>query len=138
MIGFVDAVTAAPAAEQSAAGAGVGGESIVTMALSLVTVLVIIFLLAWLMKRFQPMARSTHGLRMKGALGLGQKERIIAVEAGSQILIIGVTANQISLLKEISKEEWQATAAEGQETLAPSFKSLLGRYQRGHHSGEQQ
>lgn len=116
---------AASAAESPAPGLGSG--NMLSLALSLITVLAVIVLLAWLVRRFQPLARNGNGLQLKAALGVGQKERVIAVEAGDRVLILGITAQQISLLREFSKEEWQDNAGSGGTAAALSFKAILNR-----------
>jgi flagellar protein FliO/FliZ len=70
------------------------------MFLSLVLVLVLIFALAWVLRRVQGVRGSRAGaLQVHAGLSLGAKEKIVWIEAaGGKHLLVGVTPAGISLL----------------------------------------
>lgn len=69
------------------------------LAIALCFVLVVFWAFAKLMKRLQVgQSGATNGLRLVGALTLGPRERVVVVQAGSQQILIGVTATQINTL----------------------------------------
>ena len=75
-----------------------------SMVVGLSAVLGIIFALAWLSKRFNLAAPGGNSnMRMISAMSVGQKEKIILVEVEGEKLLLGVTPQQISPLKEFGK-----------------------------------
>ncbi|WP_019556707.1 flagellar biosynthetic protein FliO [Thiomicrorhabdus arctica] len=66
---------------------------------SLVLVLVIIFVAAWLLRRYGRFPGVADGhLKVIGALSVGQRERIMLLQVGKEQVLVGVTSNQISML----------------------------------------
>lgn len=77
-----------------------------SLVVGLAAVLGIIFLLAWLSKRFNISAPgSNSNMRLISAMSVGQKEKIILVEVEGEKLLLGVTPHQINPLKEFGKIE---------------------------------
>lgn len=69
---------------------------------SLILVLVLIFVVAWLLRRFNKFSAVANGnLQVHGVLQVGQRERIVLLEVGEKQLLIGVTPNRISTLHEL-------------------------------------
>lgn len=74
--------------------------------LALFFILALIFSGVWLLKRFSPaIAANRIPLKVLGNLSVGNKERIMIIEAGDQWLIVGVTANNIQTLGTLPKQE---------------------------------
>lgn len=73
--------------------------------LSLVAILVVIFLAAWMLKRFSgyPGIASGH-LRVLGAISLGQREKVVLLQVGKEQIVVGVTSSEISLLHKLEEE----------------------------------
>lgn len=90
--------------------------------LSLVVVLTLIFLAAWLLKSFSryPGVASGH-LRVLGALSVGQKEKIILLQAGKDQIVVGVTTTEIRLLHQLSE------TVEVEEFKSPVFNSAFSK-----------
>ena len=85
------------AASAAQTGPGVGG--IWEVALGLALVVVVIFAIAWAMRRMVPgVGGGTGMLRVIAALPLGPRERLLLVEAGGKQLLLGVTAQQVNTL----------------------------------------
>lgn len=78
---------------------------IVQIVLSLVFILVIIFVSAWLLKRFSAFSGVTGGhLKVISALGVGQREKILVIQVGEEQLLLGVTTSQVTLLHKLEEK----------------------------------
>lgn len=67
--------------------------------LSLILVLLIIFVAAWLLRRFGRFPGVADGnLKVLGALSVGQRERILLLQVGREQILVGVTSSKISTL----------------------------------------
>lgn len=77
-------------------------SSIVTLgklAVALMLVLLVFWAFARVIKKIQAVPGGMHsGLVCLGSLSLGQRERVVIVQAGEQQLVLGVTASQINTL----------------------------------------
>lgn len=89
-----------------------------------VFVLLMIPAALWLMRRGQGLRGGTGPLAMVAGLNVGARERIAVVRAADRFLVVGITAQSMTLLATL--DEWpQAEAAQ-----APSgspFATLLNR-----------
>ncbi len=88
--------------------------------LSLMLVISLMFALAWALKRYGPMAKvkKSLGLDILGQVSLGARVNIALIRVGKSVLLIGVTANTVSLLKDMDEGDFekslsQATAQTG-------------------------
>jgi flagellar protein FliO/FliZ len=120
------AALAACAAGTAHAQAAAEGPSVLPLVLTLVFVLALIPVAVWMLKRFgggHP--ASAAGMRVVAQLPLGQRERLVVVEAGERWLILGVTASAISRVGTLPKGELPPAPT------ATSFASLLTRARRG-------
>ena len=69
------------------------------LALALILVLLVFWVFARVMRQLNGAKGAIHsGLKVVGALSLGQRERVIVVQAGDEQLVLGVTASQINTL----------------------------------------
>ena len=70
--------------------------------LSLVLVLLIIFISAWLLRRYGRFPGVAEGnLKVLGALSVGQRERILLLQVGEDQVLVGVTSSRISRLHQL-------------------------------------
>ena len=70
--------------------------------LSLVLVLLIIFISAWLLRRYGRFPGVAEGnLKVLGALSVGQRERILLLQVGEDQVLVGVTTSRISRLHQL-------------------------------------
>ena len=75
----------------------------------LVFILALIVVLAWMVHKtrvlggMQGMPGSNQSLRIVATLSLGMKEKIVVIQAGEQQFMVGITAQQITLLSELEK-----------------------------------
>jgi|SRR5690554_5014473 len=86
-----------------------------TTLLMLVVVLAVILALAHVVKRFNVSLpkQKKQLLHVVSTAMVGPKERVVVVQAGKSKLVLGVTAQQVSLLKELpqSSEQEEPTEA---------------------------
>jgi flagellar protein FliO/FliZ len=74
-----------------------------SMIVSLLMVLVVIIISAFVLKRFQLVQQGGGQLKVVANLSLGAKERIIVVQVGEQQLLLGVSAQQVTLLDKLDE-----------------------------------
>jgi len=72
--------------------------------LSLILVLLIIFLAAWLLRRYGRFPGVADGnLKVIGALSVGQRERILLLQVGKEQIVVGVTSSKITTLHQLEE-----------------------------------
>ena len=94
-----------------------------SMILSLLMVLVLIFICALILKRFNLVQQGVSQLKMVASLPLGSKERVVVVQVGKQQFMLGVTSQQINLIETLP--EPLLTKPKGSVDLPKSVLSLL-------------
>jgi len=72
-----------------------------SMIVSLLMVLALIIVSAFVLKRFNLTQQNSSQLRVIASLSLGAKEKVIVVQIGEEQLVLGVCPAQISLLKNL-------------------------------------
>ncbi len=82
-------------------------SGLVQMLLAMGLVLGVIFALAWLMRRVNPMALagSQAALRVISGVMVGQRERVVIVEVQGKWLVLGVAAQSVTLLHTLDRPE---------------------------------
>lgn len=100
----VTTIESASGLQRQSAPAVAGGD-ILSMILSLLIVLATIVVLAYLYKRFYGGFTGNLNGRIVNSIALGPKERVVVVDVESSRLVLGVTTQQITLLKELPKPE---------------------------------
>lgn len=68
-----------------------------------------LFALAWALKKYGPVARvkKSLGLDILGQVALNTKANLALVRVGKSILLVGVTQNNISLIKDLEQGEFE-------------------------------
>lgn len=87
---------AARAADSSAAG-------VASMLLSLVLILGLFVLAAWLLKRYMPQVGKSGPVRVVSATMVGPRERVVVVEVEDTWLVLGVGGGQVRTLHTLPK-----------------------------------
>lgn len=72
-----------------------------SMILSLLMVLGVIIISAMVLKRFNLTQQNSSQINVIASLSLGAKERIVVVQIGDEQLVLGVSPQQITLLKNL-------------------------------------
>ncbi|CAG0910175.1 unnamed protein product, partial [Cyprideis torosa] len=76
--------------------------SMLKMGLMLGVVIFMFIAFAWIMKRMTGLSpRGGDGMKVTGGLSLGQRERLVMVEVDNQRLLLGVTQQNITLIREM-------------------------------------
>lgn len=96
-----------------------------TMILSLLIVLMVVVASAYLLKKFQMTTqKSNQNLKVVSSLHVGTKERVIVVQVAEKQLVLGVTANQITLLDTLDNVLDESSVAT-KSTSEPFDKSIV-------------
>jgi flagellar protein FliO/FliZ len=74
-----------------------------SMILSLLMVLALIIICALVLKRFNLTQQGISQLKVVTSLSLGAKERVVVIQAGEQQLLLGVTAQQVTLIERLAE-----------------------------------
>lgn len=101
--------------------------SIVSIFLSLLLVIGVVFLLAFLMRRFNVTQSGTSNLKVVASMMAGAKERVLVIEVGGEQHLLGVTAHNINHLATLSTPIDNSPASPGNET----FKDKLAFFMAG-------
>ena len=74
-------------------------SNLVEVTLGLLTVLGLIFAVAWIVKRYGSFNTTAGGsLKIVGGLSLGQKERVMLVQVGEKQILLGVAPGRVETL----------------------------------------
>lgn len=95
-----------------------------SMILSLLMVLALIGVCTLVLKRFNLAQQNTGQLKVIASLSLGVKERLIVAQVGEQQLVLGVTPQQITLIKNL-EEPIESTKPENSTVLTNNILALF-------------
>ena len=101
--------------------------SIVSIFLSLLLVIGVVFMLAFLMRRFNVTQSGTSNLKVVASMMAGSKERVMVIEVAGEQYLLGVTAHNINHLATLSTPIGNATATTGND----KFKDKLALFMAG-------
>jgi flagellar protein FliO/FliZ len=74
-----------------------------SMIISLLMVLAIIVVSAWILKKFNIANKSVSGMQVISSLPLGHKEKLVVVQVAEEQLLLAVSGQQINLIKVLDK-----------------------------------
>jgi flagellar protein FliO/FliZ len=96
--------------------------------IGLALVVALILVLGWLMRRFNGGSGLQRGpLRVLGATSVGQRERVVLVRYENTVLILGVAAGHVSLLKEApAPAEPPSTPSQNLPSFLERLKAITG------------
>ena len=77
-------------------------SSIVSIFLSLLLVLGVVFMLAFIMRRFNVTQTGTANLKVVASMMAGSKERVMVIDVGGEQHLLGVTAHNINHLAKLT------------------------------------
>ncbi|MDO6568425.1 flagellar biosynthetic protein FliO [Alteromonas sp. 1_MG-2023] len=98
--------------------------SVVSIFLSLLLVVGIIFALAYLMRRFNVGSMGSGQMKVVASMVAGTKEKIMVIQVGDEQHLVGVTSHNISHLSKLEKH-LETPAANGQQGSGDAFKQKL-------------
>lgn len=80
-------------------------ESVFQVVFSLLLVLGVVALVAWLLKRVQlPQQGAGRQLKVVSSIAVGQRERVVVVEIQDTWLVLGVAAGQVQTLHTLPRQ----------------------------------
>lgn len=81
---------------------------------SLLLIIALMFGLAWALKRYGPIARTSKstGLTIMGQVALNAKANLALIRVGKSILLLGVTQDSINLIKDLEEGEFEKSLSE--------------------------
>ncbi|WP_319555120.1 flagellar biosynthetic protein FliO [uncultured Vibrio sp.] len=102
--GMLSVTLSVPVAFASPSMSAPSNFDLLTTLGSLVLVIGVILLLAWLLKRMQgPVFGQQKGLKIVSQLPVGTKERIAVIQVGEEQILIGITSHSIQTLTKLEK-----------------------------------
>jgi len=101
--------------------------SIVSIFLSLLLVIGVVFILAFLMRRFNVTQSGTSKLKVVASMMAGAKERVLVIEVAGEQHLLGITAHNINHLATLSTPIDNSSASPGNE----KFKDKLALFMAG-------
>ncbi len=117
-----------PAAVHASAAEAAG--SIVTMILGLVIVLAAFYGLLHLLKRLQSQGASGQAkLNVIGAVSVGPRERVVLVEIGERVLVLGVAPGHVGTLDHLPSAAVPRNPSV--TSVTPDFAAKLARAMKG-------
>jgi len=95
----------------------------VSILLSLVLVVALVFMLGYLMRRFNVTHSGSAQFKLIGSMSVGTKERIMVVEVGKEQFLLGVTSQSINHLARLDSP--LDTPAAGGEQFRHKLSQLM-------------
>ncbi|AYH43091.1 flagellar biosynthetic protein FliO [Azoarcus sp. DN11] len=95
------------------------------MLLGLAVVLGLLLGSLWLIKKLSAPHGAAAGLKVLGAVPVGPRERVVLVEVGGAVLVLGVTPSNVRTLHTLPAEALQGTTPPD----APSVSGPFGDFQ---------
>lgn len=100
-----------------------------SMGLTLIVIIGFILLLGWLAKRMGWKKTTEQWIAVKATYNLNPKERIMVIHVDNQLLVVGVTPQQMTLLHTINEERTKVllsqNGADKNLTKINSFQQIL-------------
>ena len=90
-----------PLAENNLSTAG----GIIKWLLSTIAILGVIVLFAFLLKKSRLVQRSVGPMRLEAQMAVGPKERVVQLQVGERHILLGVTANSVNFLMDLTESE---------------------------------
>lgn len=86
---------------------GLYSQVVTSVGISFIGIIGLILLLGWLMKRFSWKKNTDNLINIEASYTINPKERIILVHVDNQLLVVGITSQQMTLLHTISEDRAQ-------------------------------
>ncbi|NOZ37118.1 MAG: flagellar biosynthetic protein FliO [Gammaproteobacteria bacterium] len=103
-----------------------GAGSYIQMILGLLFIVVLIFALAWLMRRMGRLQSVMGGsMKLLGGVSLGQRERAVLVQVGETQMLLGVAPGSVRTLHVFDKPVVTASATAAGGSFADKLSAVL-------------
>lgn len=104
------------------------GADLLRLVGGLLVVIVVIILLSWFLKRLNGAKMvGSSGLKIVSCMSLGTREKIVLLNAGDRLLLLGVTAGSINTLHDFGKELPPGFSTESKTSFSEFLKTALGK-----------
>jgi flagellar protein FliO/FliZ len=100
--------------------------SIVSIFLSLLLVIGVVFILAFLMRRFNVTQSGTSNIKVVASMMAGAKERVLVIEVAGEQHLLGITAHNINHLATLSSLIDNSPASPGNENFKDKLALFMG------------
>ncbi len=101
-------------------------SSLLGVAISLILVLGLVLVLAWLARRTRLLGVWQGGpMQVRATLALGHRERLVLVEVEGRRLLLGVTQEQIRMLLELDPHAPAPASEPAQDDFVSRLSALL-------------
>ncbi len=122
---FVSLVSTLYCAEAQAANSITNPSSVLSIFLSLLLIVAIIFSLAYVMRRFNVTPGNSGQLKVVASLSAGARERVMVLQVGDEQHLIGVTAQNINHLSKLEQPLENVTGNAAGSGGGAAFKQKL-------------
>ena len=124
-------------AQQIPAVDPISSTYLVKIILGLTFILVLIFVLAWLMKKMQLTPHSGQQMiKVLSAVSVGTRDRIALVEVGDDQILVGLTPGRIQKLHTLSSPISLPDGPQHQNGFSGKFNSLMKRDPRAQNNDD--
>lgn len=103
------------------------------MIMALIGVLALVFVLFWIMKRFNARVSiyDSRNMKVLERINLGPDKMLLLVSVCGRCMVLGVTSGHTEKICELEQTEEELTAANGEApTFKESFKTVLENMKR--------
>lgn len=107
--------------------------SIVSIFLSLLLVIGVVLVLAYLMRRFNVTSSGSSQLKVVASLAAGTRERVLVIEVGNEQHLIGITSQNINHLAKL-----EVPLSSDKSVSGDNFKDKLALFMAGKTSQNEQ
>lgn len=119
-------ITTVTFADSQTTPAVLNHSELVKILTGLLLVLFIIFLLSWLIKRFNVVQLSSaKGFHSIASMTLGPKERMLLLKVGTRYLLIGIGASTVNTLYDFGEQLPEGFDVENKSSFAELLKSAV-------------
>jgi flagellar protein FliO/FliZ len=116
---------AVSAAQQTTAGAGVDLTSLARLTIGLLVVIGAIVAVGWLLRRMGGWSAGAGQLRVLAGVSVGNRERILLVQAGKTQLLVGVAPGRVQTLHILDEPIEIPTSGSGPSRQVSPFAARL-------------
>ena len=81
------------------------GASVLQMMFGLAVVIALLFASLWLIRRLSAPRGGGAAIKVLGAAAVGPRERVVLVELGEQVLVLGVAPGSVTRLHDMKRSE---------------------------------
>lgn len=110
-----------------------GGLDYFQMIMALIGVLALIFLLFWIMKKFNAKTTlyNSKNMRILERINLGPDKMLLLVSVCGRCMVLGVTSGHTEKICDLEESEEELTAvSEGTPSFKESFKTVMENFMK--------